>query len=247
MCYQVSTPDKEEIEVHIKKQTDIQPALFVNDGVVKNYLSDGFTRPLLPFTSSESPNTVELAQWKLLPFVVKNEEDAKKYANTLNARSEDVFTKFSYKNYIGKTRGLLWVDGFFEPNHPKPKVTVPYYIKAANGEPFTLGCVYSNWVNKDTGEVIKTFSIITTPPNVLLGKIHNDGKRMPLIITPENRNKWLSNLSKDDIIAMMLPLDDGFLDGYPVSNIVYKRGLNTNIPEVQVPVEIDESLQIQER
>lgn len=129
----------------------------------------------------------------------------------------------------------MWVEGFYEPNHPAPKVTVPYYVRAKDKGLFSLGCVYSDWVNKDTDEVIRTFSIITTPPNQLLSEIHNEGQRMPLIITPEQRAKWLGPLNKEEITEMMRPLPDGYLEGYPVDGIIYKqRSLNT--PETQVPV-----------
>ena len=237
MCYKLSTPDKDQLAGYFQKQDVDQGQLFAIEPFQHYYHADGFTRPFLPFTAIESPRKIEPAQWKLLPFIVKTDKDAWAYANTLNARSEEVFTKFSYKHYIGKTRGLLWVNGFYEPNHPAAKVTVPYYVRAHNSEPFTLGCVYSNWVNQETGETVKTFAIITTPPNTLLGQIHNEGQRMPLIITPENRDKWLSpNLTGAEIADMMQPLPDGYLVGYAVSNLVYKKGVNTNIPEAQAPI-----------
>ena len=236
MCYKVSTPDKDQLEGYFQKQEVSASDLFTIDEFTNLYHADGFTRPLLPFTSSENPRRIKPAQWKLLPYIVKNAQDAKAYANTLNARSEELFTKFSYKNYIGKTRGLLWVNGFYEPNHLAPKMTVPYYVRAHNSEPFTLGCVYSNWVNEETGEVIKTFSIITTPPNKLLSEIHNEGQRMPLIITPENRDRWLGPLTMEEIKEMMQPLPDGYLEGYPVSGLVYKKGIDANVPEARDPL-----------
>jgi putative SOS response-associated peptidase YedK len=227
MCYKSSTPGKDQLEGYFNKQEEKQRYL-VKDDFAPYYHADGFLRPFLPFTANEDDGSVSLARWKLLPFIVKNEEEAGKYANTLNARCEDVFEKFSYKHCIGKTHGLLWVNGFFEPHRPTPKISVPYFIRAVDSEPFTLGCLYTNWVNKDTGELIRTFSIITTPPNKLLSEIHTEGQRMPLIISPENRKAWLHATRKEDIIALMKPLPDGYLTGYQVNNIINKeRGLNT--------------------
>ncbi len=226
MCYKTSTPNKDQLEGYFNKQQVKQN--MVVDNFDPYFHADGFLRPYLPFTANEEENRVGVARWKLLPFIVKNEEEANKYANTLNARCEDVFDKFSYKHYIGKTHGLLWVNGFFEPHRPTPKVSVPYYIRAINSEPFTLGCIYANWVNKDTGELIRTFSIITTPPNKLLSEIHTEGQRMPLVIPPESRTAWLHATKTDDIIDLMKPLPDGYLIGYQVNNIINKeRGLNT--------------------
>ena len=120
---------------------------------------------------------------------------------------------------------------------PSPMLTVPYFIRSIDSEPFTLGCVYSDWVNRETGEVIKTFSIITTPPNQLMGKIHNQGQRMSLVILPEDRDRWLGPLTKEEITDMMRPLPDGYLEGYPVSNLVYKKGVDANVPEAIAPLE----------
>ncbi len=229
MCYKIATPKQ-----------DILREYLVNQGIsVKNYPhyyhADGFGNPLLPLTTSEAPNIVQPGMWKLLPHWVKTEADAKKYANTLNATSEDIFEKASFKPYVNKQRCLVWVEGFFEPHHPSAKVTVPYYIKMLDGNPISLGGVYSKWLNHDTGEVIITFTIITTPANELMSRIHNDKKRMPLIIAPGDRNRWLGKLSKEEITEMMHPLPDGMLNAYAVSNLVYKKGVDANIPEITLP------------
>jgi len=230
MCYKVSTPKEEKLREYVEP-LGLEVASYEHF-----YHADGFKMPYLPITASDAPKKIIPAMWKLIPHWVKTEADAKKYANTLNATCEDIFTKASYKSYISTNRCLLWVQGFFEPHHPSIKVTVPYYVHMKNDDPFTLGGVYSNWVNQETGEVIKTFSVITTEANTLMAEIHNEKKRMPLIIAPGDRDKWTGKLSKEEIEAMMVPLPDGDLEGYPVSNLVYKKGYNTNVPEIIMPV-----------
>lgn len=225
MCYKVATP--QEAELH----DFLAPYGYEVEHFEHYYHADGFLRPYLPVLSNDT-RKVQPARWKLIPYWVKTEDEANKYANTLNARCEEVFDKASYKPYIQKNRGILFVKGFMEPNHPAPKVTVPYYVQPLDGKPLALGCVFADWVDKSTGEVTRTFSIITTPPNNLLTRIHNEGQRMPYIVTPANWDKWLGQLSKEEITAMMQPLPDGSLQGYPLSNMVYKKGINSNIPEV---------------
>ena len=236
MCYKVSTPDKDQLEGYFQKQEVYQDQLFTVGDYQHYFHADLFNRPFLPVLSNDN-KSVQPARWKLIPYWVKTEEEAKKYANTGNARCEEVFEKASYKPYIQKNRCLLWVDGFFEPNHPSKKITVPYYVRAIDRSPFALGSFYADWVNKDTGEVTRTFSVITTPPNDLLREIHNEGQRMPFIVTPDKWERWLSPLSKEEIIEMMKPLPDGFLEGYPVSGLVYKKGIESNIPETQAPLD----------
>ncbi|MBX2906272.1 MAG: SOS response-associated peptidase [Taibaiella sp.] len=237
MCNRVATPEHDELFSYFDKQAPSNRTIFKIDPYPQFYNADSFTRPYLPFTASDEPDRVQLARWKLLPRSVKNETEAVQYANTFNARSEEIFTKYSYRDAIKVNRGLLWVSGFFEPFHPRPKVTIPFFIRAKNREPFTLGCVFTNWVDQETGEAMKTFSIITTPPNELVSRIHNEGQRMPLVIPEDRRAAWLGPLNEAGIVAMMQPLPDGYLEGYPVSNMLYKRGVDNNTPEMQVPAE----------
>jgi putative SOS response-associated peptidase YedK len=236
MCNRVATPQQDQLQGYFDKQAPSQGRTFKIEPYPHYHNADGFIRPYLPVTAIDSPNEVKPARWKLIPYWVNTEAEAKKYANTLNARSEEVFDKASYKPYILKNRCLLWVSGFFEPNHPAPKVTIPYFIQAKDKNPMALGCIYSDWTDKETGEITRTFTIITTEPNELMKEIHNEGQRMPYIVTPENWNKWLGPLSKEEVISMMKPLPDGYLDGYKVGSIVYQRGVDQNVPESQVPV-----------
>ena len=229
MCYKVHLPLQQKLRDYL-----IEHSFEVRD--YEHYFhADGFNMPFLPITTSEAPKVVEVGIWKLIPHWVKTWEDAKKYANTLNATCEDIFEKASYKNYISRNRCLVWIEGFFEPNHPQPNVTIPYYIHAKDGNPISLGGVYSNWLNQETGEIIKTFSIITTPANELLSEIHNEKKRMPSIIALEDRQKWLGQLKKEEITALMRPLPDGRLAGYAVSGLIYNKRVDTNVPEVLKP------------
>lgn len=192
-----------------------------------------FTRPMLPVTTNLNLRTIESAQWKLLPFWVKSEEEAKKYANTCNAVSEEIFEKGTYKHYIEKYRGLLWVDGFYEPH--KNKVTGKsenYYIYLPEKRIFSIGIVIAPWVNKDTGEIINTFSVLTTKANDLLEEIHNEKKRMPLIIPVDDREAWLEAKEKDQIKSFFKPFD-GLLEAHKTYRVTADRTGDTNRPDIQ--------------
>jgi putative SOS response-associated peptidase YedK len=45
------------------------------------------------------------------------------------------------------------------------------------------------WRNAETGEDIRTFCVITCPPNEMMATIHD---RMPLILHREDYERWLS-------------------------------------------------------
>lgn len=107
MCYHTSTPSTAQL---IKEFKNLQ----VHYQHEEIFHVTGFTRPYLPVTLNADPSSIVPARWKLIPFWVKTEDDAAKYTNTLNAESESIFEKASYKNYILKNRDLLYVNGFYE-------------------------------------------------------------------------------------------------------------------------------------
>jgi len=226
MCYHVSTPDI----TYLKKARPSKEVTFEGSEI---YHVSGFARPFLPVTLNNQDDKIVSARWKLIPFWVKTEDDAKKYANTLNADSGTIFEKASYKNYIMKNRGLLYVNGFYEPHKVAGKKdTENYYIYTPSKEIFTLGIVFSDFKDYDSGETYPTFSIITTDANPLLAEIHNEKKRMPLIIAPQDEDVWLHASNKDDIIKLMKPYD-GELSSHQVERVTDPKLTDTNHPDIQ--------------
>jgi len=172
------------------------------------YHASGFTHPKLIIYTQDEPYKPVAATWGLVPFWVKSEEQKNKFWNgTLNARSESLFDKASFKNSAKNKRCLLQIDGFYEHHHYKGK-TYPFYISRKDKQALTLAGLWDNWLNKDTGEFIKSFTIVTTKGNDLLTKIHNNPKqkepRMPFLLTDTLANDWLSpNENKDDITNLI--------------------------------------------
>lgn len=225
MCYHTSSPSSAQLVKEFKN-------LSVHYQQEEIFHVTGFTRPYLPVTLNADPGSIVPARWKLIPFWVKTEDDAAKYANTLNAESESIFKKASYKNYIGKTRGLLYVNGFYEPHKVVgQKDTENFYIYTPSKEIFTLGIVYSDFKDYETNNVYPTFSVITTKANPLLEEIHNEKKRMPLIIPPDSRDAWLSAKTKEDVQQLMIPYE-GELSAHKVFRVTGAKG-DTNRPDIQ--------------
>jgi putative SOS response-associated peptidase YedK len=227
MCYYISiTPSLADIErvfgARFTQPESYQPV----------YSASAFSYPFMPVISSENPQVIEFYQWGLIPFWVKDIEAAKKIRQrTLNARSETIFEKPSFRHSIMTKRCLVIADGFFEWRHENKKA-YPYYIKLKNNKPFTIAGIWDSWKNRDTNEELRTFSIITTIANSLVEKIHNTRKRMPVILPADKEKEWLDeNLTKEQIAAFLKSFDAGEMDAYTVSNIVNKQGHNTANPE----------------
>src|ERR1039457_6886815 len=198
MCYHTSIPDRKVIIEEFDYA--LLDAEWENN---LNHLS-GFAYAKTPVITAENPDKVQLFNWGLIPKWVKNEEDAAKYRQwCLNATCENVFDKPSFKTSIGKKRCLVIVDGFYEWREYKSK-KYPYFINVKNRKAFGLAGLYDSWVNKETGEILNTYSIITCAANPLMEKIHNVKKRMPVILPKEKERVWLNeNLSKEEIQNLM--------------------------------------------
>ncbi len=229
MCYKYATPKLDELVQFFGEQ----PSYDIRD-YVEYYFADCFVQPMMPITTIEEPHIVQLAKWGLVPSGTKDADAWLRTYHTYNAISEEIFEKRSYKGYV-QNRCLIWVNGFYEWQwmDEKGKNKIPYFIYMPDQKPFTFGGVYSKWVDPETGEVITTFSVITTEANEMMSEIHNNKKRMPFIVTPENRASWLGELNKEDMQAIMNPLPDGILKAHTISKLITKRGVEKNVPEIQ--------------
>jgi len=165
--------------------------------------------------TNENPQKLSELRWGLVPFWSKDEKIGNKM---INARSETLIEKPSFKNLIKKKRCIIPASGYFEwRNVPGEKTKQPHYIKPTNLSLFTFAGLWDEWKSED-GKILRSCTIITCQPSKSLEFIHN---RMPVIITEQNRESWLdSNTSIDTILEMLTPYSDDNIDFYEVSRIV---------------------------
>jgi putative SOS response-associated peptidase YedK len=137
--------------------------------------------------------------WGLIPHWVKEPGGGRK---PVNAKAETISTLPSFRAAYAKRRCLVPIDSFFEWQKIKgPKQ--PYAIAMKDGEPFALAGIWESWRHPETGEIVRTFCIITTDANGLVAQIHD---RMPVIIAPDAYTRWLSPAEPDprDLLAPCL-------------------------------------------
>ena len=67
----------------------------------------------------------------------------------------------------------------------------PYAIAMKDRSPFGIAGIWENWKNP-AGEWVRTFAILTTPANELVGTIHN---RMPTILAAAAYDRWLVDVA----------------------------------------------------
>jgi putative SOS response-associated peptidase YedK len=208
----------------------------------EGFFLNAFSNPNLHIITSEAPTEINVAKWGLVPSFIKDEKSAKEYSEyTLNAKAETVFDLPSWKHNINSHRCLIPVTAFYEWMHigtGTKALKYPHLIKTNDTDVFTMGGIYDNWVDKFSGEVTTTFSIITVPANPFMAKIHNTKKRMPLIFRQENENDWLiPNLTGNDIKDLMQPLDEKYMVAHTIKRINPKLEVNE---EMLLPFEYPE-------
>jgi len=180
---------------HTKQSKDIKPleerfaATLTYHNFVSSVRYNGFTHPETPIICNDKMDAIQLYSWGLIPFWAKDQSFRK---NTLNAKIETITELPSFRNAV-KNRCLILVDGFYEWKwlDPKGKEKQQYLITLSNDEPYAIGGIFSEWIDKQTGKIIKSYAMVTTEANELMAEIHNTKKRMPLILTPENEKLWL--------------------------------------------------------
>lgn len=211
------------------------------------YHASGFQHPKLLIYTDRSPYLPEVAVWGLIPHWVKDQQQKSKFwNNTLNACGETIFEKPSFRNSAKSNRCIIYVDGFYEHHHYKGK-TYPYFIYAKDNEPLALAGLWSEWVDKTTGELINSFSIVTTIGNSVMTKIHNnpkaDGPRMPVILPKEMEDKWLApinyELDKKEIMELITAYPDDALQFHAVHRLRGKEYMG-NVETISEPFDYPE-------
>jgi len=149
--------------------------------------------------------------WGLIPNYIK---EASPKLKPINARAERVASAPMFRAAFARRRALVPVDSFFEwaKTHAKgPKQ--PYAIGLQAGAPFALAGLWESWQHPETGELIRSFCIITTAANALIAPIHD---RMPVIVPPAAFDRWLSPVEPDPR-DLLVPFPADLMRLWPVS------------------------------
>ncbi len=165
----------------------------------------------LAVISNVSPGEMQYFRWGLIPSWAK---DISMGSKLINARGETITEKPSFRNAFKNRRCLVPATGFFEWRRDREKT--PFNIRLKSREPFCFAGVWDKWVTGD-GEIIHSFSIITTSPNALMEQIHD---RMPVILLKQDESRWISREPDPLLVDLLKPYPAGLMEAYTVSNLV---------------------------
>jgi putative SOS response-associated peptidase YedK len=146
----------------------------------------------------------------------------------VNARSESVATKPSFKSSVQQRRCLVPADGFFEWQRDE-KLRVPHLFEMRDGAPFWIAGLYE----EAAPDAPRSFLLLTTGPNELMAPIHD---RMPVILDDESAAAWLrpGAIAKEDVAKLCVPYPANQMKASRVSSIA--NNARNDSPECVAPV-----------
>lgn len=176
----------------------------------------------LPVISSDDPGGLTLYRWGLIPSWANDPAIGNRM---INARAETITEKPSFRNAFRSRRCLVPADSFYEWKRDGNE-KIPHRILMKDRSPFAMAGIWDQWISRD-GEIIHSFSILTTTPNDLMKEIHD---RMPVILSRQDENLWLGKTSEDELLGLLKPFTAAEMTAYPVSRLV--NNPKADAPEV---------------
>jgi putative SOS response-associated peptidase YedK len=221
MCgrFTLRTPARDLVEVfELLREPELSPRYNIaptqNVAVVRQ---DGKSREL------------SMMRWGLVPAWSK---DPKAGPPLINARSETIATKPSFRTAFKRRRCLIPADGFYEwQKQADSKTKIPHYIRIAKDRAFAFAGLWETWHTGD-GSALDSCTIVTTEANELMRPLHD---RMPLILPEENYAEWLDPKNENvlELVALLRPYSSGEMTAFPISTMV--NSPRNERPECIVP------------
>ena len=164
---------------------------------------------------------LELYHWGLIPSWAK---DPKIGSRMINARSETLSEKPSFRSAYKRRRCLILADGYYEwQTIPGEKAKQPIYVRLKSQNPFAFAGLWEEWKANYMENPLRSCTIITCSPNSYLKEYHH---RMPVILPKDAYTQWLSPAEqpKETLQPLLKPYPDDEIEAYPVSRFVNKPG-----------------------
>jgi len=188
---------------------------------------------------------LDVMSWGLVPVWAK---DVSRAASLINARSESVAEKPSFRNLISRHRCVMPMNAYYEWKPMKvagkamkqPFAFIPGKDSGYDHEShFAVASLWSTWRDGE-GKELTTCVALTTEANQRVSHVHN---RMPVLLTKDGVKQWLS----EEVVAplhLAHGIPDDAVEYFPVStdvNNARNHGLQLLNP-VTLEEEIPETL-----
>ncbi len=165
-------------------------------------------------TNQDGSRHFAFLKWGLIPSRAK---DLSIGAKLINARSETVDVKPSFRNALKNRRCIVPANGFYEWANVGGKKK-PLYVKMKDNSPMIFAGLWEHWKSSE-GNIIESCTILTTSSNDLIKPLHD---RMPLILDNQDMDLWLNPqiIDPEKLKHLFVPCSSEKLEMFPVSEIV---------------------------
>ena len=183
---------------------------------------------------------IEIASWGMIAHWSKSDDEAaKSQSSAINARSESVHEKPTFKSAFRSNRCLLPASGYYEwaSELGKYKTKQPIYVSRDDEKLLAFSGIFQSWTSP-SGKVIQSVAIITRQAVGQLVQVHS---RMPVFLPRERWQDWMNPKINDveRIRSLMdVPTPDANLRFHPVSSAV--NSIAGSGPGLIEPIELGE-------
>jgi putative SOS response-associated peptidase YedK len=211
MCGRFSiTINQEELKAHLSTNYNVAnfSAVFK---LPRFNIAPG--QEIIAIINDGNNNRVGHLKWGFIPSFAKDEKIG---FSMINAKSETIDEKISYRQSFEKRRCLILADSFYEWKRVGKDKT-PMRIKKIDGKIFAMAGIWNTYTRPD-GVKVHSCAIITTSANKLVADIHD---RMPVILNQVDQKVWLNQTSDTIALkALLKPYPETEMEAYEVSSIV---------------------------
>lgn len=177
---------------------------------------------------ADGKRSLAMVRWGLLPAWTKDPALA---SRLINARSETVAEKPSFRQAVKTRRCLVPACGFYEWKR-EGRRRQPWYFTSTRPRTLAIAGLWERWRSPE-GEIVETCCLITAPANALVAPVHD---RMPVLLDESGCARWLDAGITDaaPLQSLLVPAPEESLRAWPVSPAVgdARHDHSTNIEPI---------------
>lgn len=227
----VSTIPEIEKKFEVKSPIkDLRPNYNVTPGTMVPVISNENRKALSFYQFGLTPSG---ARKRLYLFNARAEGDNNKDDDPKYTGGKGIIHKPAFRKAIRSQRCLIIADAFYD-GPENEKLSKPYlFFLREKRRPFAFAGIWDEWLDNDTGEVVKSCAIVTTVANEATAAIGR--KRSPIILHENDYRKWLrTKMRLDEITELLEPYPGQAMNAFPVSDRV--KSSKENSRELLEPI-----------
>lgn len=186
---------------------------FIKNDMIGNLTPRYNIAPTIPIPTLLNNGNYLYTHFGYLPSWAKD-----KKSMNINARSESIFEKSTFRDSFKSRCCIIPINGFYEWQ-VENKEKRPFFVSSIKNDYMALAGIWDEWFDIELNMKIVTVALITCDANEKLGKIH---PRMPIVLEKKDFDTWLhsENIKEINELFKIYPSEEIAL--YEVSSNVNK-------------------------